>query len=171
MEVPGVVTAAIAKALCETYLTDITASSIAATTMRQKTQVRDAAAATMRRRLRKLFQELRQLMAPNDPRWLEFGFNIPADVSVPAAPESVVVTPGLPGNLSVQWGKPSTSERFRVFEKVLGRDQEFAAVFTTAETSVALNGRTSGDRVQLYVTAANSAGESQPSATVEIVVP
>jgi hypothetical protein len=45
------------------------------------------------------------------------------------------------------------------------------AVVTVTDSDATLTGLPSGATVQVRVTAANEAGESQPSAVVQIVVP
>lgn len=153
------------------YLAAMAAVDSARVTQRQHQVTRDAATAEMRAGRELLFRELRALLPATDPRWLDFGFNVPGDVVVPTAPEKFTVAPGVAGHLAPSWGKSVGADRYRIFAQVVGVDEKPAPVETTAKTSADLGGLTSGAHVKLYVIAANAAGESQPSATVEIVVP
>lgn len=170
-EVAGVMTAAIAGAMFTELSDAMNALKNAQATQRQKKAVRDTAVKTLRVRLQNLFHELKQLMPADDPRWLDFGFNVPADLSVPEAPEGFAVLPGVAGHLMTSWERPVGATRFRVFGQVVGVDEKPAAIGRTHETSIDLGELTSGAHMRLYVIAGNAAGESLPSATVEIVVP
>jgi hypothetical protein len=132
---------------------------------------RDKALLKLRARLRGLLGELRQLLAPDDSRWENFGFNIPADDSTPRAPRNLIVTDGLKGHLLAKWDRTPNAERYRVRKQVLGLDDGFVIARTTSETEADLNTFVTGQRVLLEVTALNSAGESLPSEPVEHLIP
>jgi|SRR6516225_12477654 hypothetical protein len=131
----------------------------------------DKALAALRARLRNLLGELRQLLAPDDPRLENFGFNIPADDSTPVAPRNLLVTDGLRGHLLAKWDRTPNAERYRVRKQVVGVDDDFVIARTTSETEADLNTFVTGQRVLLEVTALNSAGESLPSEPVEHLIP
>ena len=61
-----------------------------------KKDVRDAKKKAARKRLNGLCKELSQRLDDMDPRWRNFGFNLPGAPTVPEIPEDVVITP-LPG--------------------------------------------------------------------------
>lgn len=168
---PGVLTPELAFAIHDRAVTALAARNIATADMREKTKLRDAAKLALQRRLRALFQELRYLLPANDARWLDFGFNVPGDVSVPAAPENVTATSESAGKVSVSWETPVHTEHSRVFCKVIGQDEEFEAKASTRDTKITLTGLPSGAQLQLYVTAVNRAGESVASQIVEVGVP
>jgi hypothetical protein len=171
MEQVGTVTHVIAGELYDSLKAAVTAANVARTTMREKKKARDNAAKILSKRMRKLIGELKQVLDDDDDRWLEFGFNVPSDLSVPEAPEDLAVVPGIPGHLMASWGKPTGATRFRIFRQIVGVDAEPVHLETTTETSIDLGGMTAGAHVKLYVTAANAAGEGMPSETTEIVVP
>jgi len=60
----------------------MTGLNAARTIQRTRRQARDAAIDALSRRMRGLISELKQVLGPRDPRWLDFGFNIPADARV-----------------------------------------------------------------------------------------
>lgn len=170
LEVPGVLTAAIAGNLYTTAVAAMNDVDIALAVQREKTIERNAAAARLLKRARALCHELKLLLPANDPRWLEFGYNVPGDVSVPGAPEKVVATSESPGKVAVSWEPAVHTDHCRVFCKVVGQDAEFAAKASIRESTITLTGLPSGGHLQLYLTAVNRAGESVPSEIVEILV-
>ncbi len=140
-------------------------------TQRAASNARKTALAKLRTRLRGLLGELRQLLAADDPRWQNFGFNIPADNSTPAAPQNLAVMDGLRGHLLASWDRTPGAERYRVRKQVVGLDLDFVLAKTTSETEADLNTFQPGQRVRLEVSALNSAGESLPTDPVEHVIP
>ena len=168
---PGAVTPELAAEASTTLRTAISGVAHAKVVMREQKALRDEAIADLRQALMLLRRELSMLLEDNDPRWLTFGFNVPADVSVPQAPEGLKVEPGLPGQAMLSWGKPTNTDRFHVFQETVGVDAEPVRVATTSNTSKTLTQLTPGAQVKFYVTAVNAAGESLASRTVEMIVP
>ena len=132
---------------------------------------RDTAFETLQRRMRGLIDELGQLLLPDDPRWYAFGLSRPSDPETPGVPDGLVLTAGTPGSIIADWGKSRRADRYRVFKQEVGTDADFVHVTTETDSDVTLNGFASGATVKVRVTAANEAGESQPSAEAQIVVP
>jgi hypothetical protein len=73
--------------------------------------------------------------------------------------------------VQVSWPDARRATRFRVFAKVLTVDNAFTARVTTTELSMLLEGLPGGKTMQIYVVAANDAGEAMASPTVKIVIP
>ncbi len=127
-----------------------------------------------RDRLASLRDELSHLIGDDDDRWYAFGFDKPSDPNTPSVPENLTVVPGTPGSLMViaDWdnSRRADSYRLRAVLKIGGPD---VANQITSETQLALTlaGVAAGTIVVLTVTARNDAGESLPSAPVEIAVP
>jgi hypothetical protein len=136
-----------------------------------KKGLRNAAVKTLRKRMRGLITELKQLLPGDDARWTSFGLNRPDAVGLPEVPEGLLVVGGGPGHLLSTWGSSALGDRYRVYKKVVGVDNEFILVATVTDTESNLNTFTSGQVVRVRVTAMNDAGESLPSATVEQTVP
>jgi hypothetical protein len=138
---------------------------------RAKLVIRDAAVHTLRVRLRALINELAGLISPSDPRWLDFGFNIPADNSTPDAPQDLTLSAGSRGHLVADWPRTPRAMRYRVYKQVVGVDPDFVFAKTVTDAEANLNTFTSGTTVKVEVTAVNDTGESLPSAPVQQVVP
>jgi hypothetical protein len=171
LEVAGVATAAIANGLATTFAADQSALNEALVTIREKKAARDAARIVLWNRVRSLLAELKHLIPANDPRWLDFGFNVPADITVPTAPQGLTLTFNASAHLVANWGDTANTDRFRVYKRVVGTDTEYVPLDSTTNTSFDLGTFASGAHVDVKVTAINAAGESQASETVEIVVP
>lgn len=163
-------TAPRAAELHDSMLAAMMAVEAARVEQRQRKADRDAAMDDLRQAMIRLYRELKVLLPANDPRWMEFGFNVPADLTVPAAPEAVEATPGGAKNVTVKCDRPVGATRFRIFQKVEGKDADFVHVHTVHELKTTLGGYESGTRVEFYMTAANAAGESPPSAIVGCMV-
>lgn len=136
----------------------------------QKRDVRDAAVAELKNRLRGLVSELGQLLDDNDPRWDAFGLNAPGASETPDVPEALVVTAGTPGTLFVDWADARRATRYRVWIQVLTVDADFQAAATVTDSDATVSGLPTGKTVKVRVTSANDAGESLPGVTVEAVV-
>ena len=151
-------------------LSDARSAGHAASTLAtQKKAPRDAAVEALRTRMRGLISELNQLLGDSDPRWDAFGLNAPGAVATPDTPEALLVTPGAPGILLADWADARLAARYRVWIQIMGVDAEFRPAATVTDSDATLSGLGSGKTVRVRVTALNDAGESTPSATVEVV--
>ena len=138
---------------------------------RRKREARDAAAETLRNRLRGLVGELEQLIGPDAPRWLDFGLRVPDDESLPDMPADLVLRGGAAGHLVADWSEAGRADRYRVYKQVVGVDADFVLATTVTDADADMNTFTPGAHVRVKVTALNERGESQPSAVVEHQVP
>lgn len=171
-EVPNLgVTEANAMALHDELMTNIDAFAAAKTTQRQKRTAYLAAFAALRAELQKLYRELKAVLAKDDPRWLEFGFGVPADLSVPNAPEGLALTLDAAGHVVASWGHTVNADRFRIYKRVIGTDTDYVLVDTTTAMTFDLGVFASGAHVEVQVIAVNASGESVPSDTKSVVVP
>ena len=151
--------------------TAATSVNAARTIQRTRRVARDAAVAALRNRMSGLLRELKQLLAPDDPRWETFGFNIPADQTLPDAPEGLTVAGLVPGHLLANWLASPYAQRYHVFKQIVGVDPEPVFARTTTELSADLNTFAAGTHVRISATAVNDAGQSLPCEPVEQVVP
>src|ERR1051325_2378349 len=165
------VTAARAGTLHTALAGAVSAATAARGEQRAKREERDAAAETLRNRLRGLVGELDHLIGEDDPRWVDFGFKVPVDDSLPDAPAGIVVVGGAPGHLVAGWPDAARAERYRVYKQVVGVDNDFVLAKTVEDSDADLNTFASGARVRVQVTSLNARGESQPSEAVEHQVP
>jgi hypothetical protein len=170
-EVEGVnVTAPRAGALLEA-LNDATAalaagnSAVSAASEQRKQKDQE-----LRWRFNALITELGLFLEDEDPTWYAFGLSRPSDPTVPAIPNKVSVTGGLPGTIFVTWAAARRADRYRVYMKEAG-DAEFQPAATTIDRETLLTGLKGGSLVEIQVSAVNVAGESLPSDPTQIMVP
>ncbi len=109
-------------------------------------------------------------MKPEDPRWLDFINQVPADLERPEVAEDVEVEAGLPGRVIVRWEPSERAESYEVEAQVTGQDAEFRSV-ATVQDPVANLTLPPGRRVKVRVIARNSTGPAVPSEAVEATVP
>lgn len=166
------VTAAIAATVKATMTTARGVRDVKLTLQNQARQARDAAVATLRRRMTGLIAELDTLLDGEDARWYAFGLSRPADEDRPEPPTVMTALPGTaPGVVLVDWDDPLRADRFRVWVFVVGIDTDWRAVATVSDSDAMLEDLPSGATVKVRVTSANAAGESAPGPEAEVVVP
>lgn len=140
----------------------INAEALAAT----KKDVRDAKLTAVRKRLSGLCKELSQRLEPLDPRWRQFGFNMPGASTVPAVPENVVVTPlsGARFQIACDPSPNATSYRFYYQRPIL--DPEPILAGSASEPLFVTESLSAGQLYQVYVSATNEGAESELSEPV-----
>ena len=134
-------------------------------------QGRDIAFADLRKREHDIIGELGSLLPDNDPRWHAFGLSMPTDPNTPESVESVTLVAGTVGKIVSSWPRAKRATRYRPFVQIVGVDLDFVARDAVHDLTVTLSGFTTGQKVNVYLVAANDAGEAMPSPTVQIVVP
>ena len=169
-EVATLVTHELAAAAHEALAAAVSAVNAAWSDQRNAKAARDDAATALQNRLRKLYRELQQFLDDNDPRWLEFGFNVPADSELPDVPEDLIVTPAATGHLAARWSASARAVRYHIYKQVVGSDNDFVFALTANDTTADMNTFTPGMHVKVRVTAVNDAGESQFTDAVEQTV-
>ena len=66
-----------------------------------------------RNRLIELRSELSQLIADDDPRWLDYGFEMPANQSCPEVPEDLTCVNAGSGALNFRWANTQRADSYR----------------------------------------------------------
>ncbi len=129
-------------------------------------QDRDAKLKALRKRLSGLCQELSQRLGPLDPRWRQFGFNLPGAATVPAVPEQLVVTPlsGARLQMACDPSPNATSYRFYLQRPIVDPEPIFAG--HASEPLFVTESLTAGQQYLVYVSATNEGAESGLSAPV-----
>ena len=162
-------------ALANTLWTALKGARVAAkdgnTLAGQKKITRDATEDVLRNRMTGMIAELGQKLSDTDPLWLAFGLNEPGAVGLPDSADGLVLIAGPAGTVLAHWTPGSRSTRTRVFQQIMGVDDVPVNVKTVSDPETTLSGLPSGKTVQVYVIAANDAGQAQASDTVSIVVP
>ncbi len=131
---------------------------------------RDGAKLALRQRLSGLIGELKQRISDSDPRWLEFGLNLPSAPNVPKVPADVAVNTNTPNEFFITCAPAQYATHYRFFTKRPGLDPEPVHVGNSDEPMFHLAGLTAGETLEVYVTAANSGAESLFSKPVTATV-
>jgi hypothetical protein len=114
--------------------------------------------------------ELRDLLTDTDPRWENFGLNIPANPNPPEGVTALTVTAAGPGREHLAWPYTPRAEYFRVFLKRVGTDTEFINVADPRDLEYTHKGLTAGSTIETYVVPMNDGGAGPASPTVTKVV-
>lgn len=131
-----------------------------------KKQARDAALTTLRKRLSGLCKELSQRFEDMDPRWIDFGFNMPGAPTTPEVPQEVTVTPIPESRLEVACAPSPNATRYRFYYQRPIVDPAPIFAGTAEDPLFIITGLTAGQVYQVYVSAANDGAESQLSTPV-----
>ena len=144
--------------------------STAKSGQRTRGETREAADSVMWEKVQAGRKALEIEIKPEDPRWLDFINQVPADLDRPEVPEGVEVEPGLPGRLTVRCEPSERAESYEVEVLVVGQDQAFRSV-AVVQDPVANLSLPPGSRVKVRMFARNSTGSSVASEVVEATVP
>ena len=132
---------------------------------------RDAAADTVRERLRGLYSELLQLIKdPMSPIWVAFGFPRPG---APAKPDAVVNTrlENLgSARLRVQCDPASRTDYYQIWLFIVGTDTRFNLMASPVEPDKILEELTVGATVKVKMRAVNESGRGAYGDEMQIVV-
>lgn len=131
---------------------------------------RNAATDALRKRVRGLINELEQLLADDDPRWEDFGLNIPASPTAPVPVATVTLEILSQHRIYVTWSYAVRAVRYRVETKIAGVDDEFVGRGSFKDLEATLKGFTAGQTVKVRVIAGNDGGDAAASPEAEIVV-
>ncbi len=131
----------------------------------------EAGLAAGRNRLSGLRDELNQLLADDDPRWLAFGFELPGKSRAPDVPQHLVATPGAAGSHSIfyDWDNARRADNYRIVIK--DADGNVLVNELVNESEYMADDLPVGTTVTATVTGHNATGESQSSAAVNTSVP
>jgi hypothetical protein len=102
----------------------------------------------------------------DDPRYLQFGLNIPANPSLPEAVASLTATSAGPEKELLEWPYAARVEFFRLWVKREGVDEDFVKVADPRDLAYTLKNLPAGTVYAAYVEAVNAAGAGPASPTV-----
>ena len=104
-----------------------------------------------------------------DPRWRQFGFNLPGATTVPAVPENVVVTPLSQARLQIACAPSAHATHYRFFQQRPIIDPEPIYTGHANDPLFVTTSLVAGQQYLVYVTAVNDGAESELSSPVSIV--
>ncbi len=161
-------------ALCEAAWTVISdarqavanAESALTTAFNNRTAATDA----LRKRVRGLITELEALIADDDPRWEDFGLNIPANPSSPESVASVTAAALGNGRIEVSWPYATRATRYRVETFIVGVDTEWQNKASAKDLEAIIKGFTAAQVVKLRIISFNDGGDAPPSPEAQVTV-
>lgn len=133
-------------------------------------EARDASADKLRKRLRGLIDELGQLLAPLDARWLAFGLKRPG---APESPDAVTGTRATPlggGKLRVQCDPAPRAEYYQVWIQIVNTDAEFRLAESPAEPDKILESLAAGATLHVKMRAINETGTGVFGEPIQTVI-
>src|SRR4051794_25603224 len=160
------ITAAEATRLRNATLTTQEATTAADIVLKTKGTARDNALAKMLANMRQLVSILDATLTPSDPRWLQFGLQMPSTSSTPGKPVNVRVAVDENGALVVQCDPVARALRYRWRLLVVGVETDYRLVASTVEPFALITGVVAGQRVQIIVQAVNGNAQSVASDAV-----
>ena len=117
----------------------------------------------LRKRVRGLINELGDLIGEDDPRWEDFGLNIPANPSAPQSVASLTLAPASANRLEVSWPYAVRAIRYIIEIFIVGVDTEWRTGGNSKDLAVILKGFAAGQTVKVRVVAAIDGGNAAPS--------
>jgi hypothetical protein len=144
----------------------VNAESAQTTAFTNRTNAENA----LRKRVRGLINELGDLIGDDDPRWEDFGLNIPAHPSAPESVASVTLAPASGNRLEVSWPYAVRAIRFIIEIFIVGVDTEWRTGGKSKDLTTILKGFTAGQTVKVRVVAANDGGNAAPGPEGQAVI-
>jgi hypothetical protein len=117
-----------------------------------------------------LLSNLNRKLPKDDPRWLEFGLQIPSIDATPAAPtglRALVVN----GQLQLRCDATEYATRYRFRGKVIGLDDKYKLLGSSPLPAVDLNGLGAGITLEIIVQAVNGTSQGVASPTILVTMP
>ncbi len=131
---------------------------------------RDAALKPLTTQMRLLISILTALLGPNDPRWLQFGLNIPGSDTTPAQP--VNVQANLNGAaIVVSCDAVPLASRYRFRTLIVGVQSDYVLSASSQSPMASLTGFAPGVSVQIVVQAVNAGRQGLASEPIVVTIP
>ena len=126
---------------------------------------------TLTAAMRALIKNLEGKLSKNDPRWLEFGLNLPGAKTTPGQPVNVSVQADETGALVAQCEAVALAERYRWRMLIVGVQEKYELAASTTEPLAAIREVSAGQTVQLIVQAVNGKSQGVASEPVTFTLP
>lgn len=133
---------------------------------------RKAAEAALRTDMSALVVELSRLLSDTDPRWEEFGLNIPANPRAPEAAKNLALSGAGSGRVLAEWDPGRRSDDDRVMIQIVGVDADFREYGKSGgDGEEVIKDLPPGATLRVRIIALNGSLEAPGGPEGEIVVP
>ena len=133
--------------------------------------VRQPARATLEDLISTLLANLKKKLAPDDPRWVTFGFPIPTSQRTPAAPQNVVVSTDSAGPTIVSCPPVPLATRYRCRYLIVGVDTKYRLGFSGPNPMGMITSIAPGTTIHVIMQAVNGDAQSVASQPVVFTTP
>jgi hypothetical protein len=165
------VTAAALTTLRNNALTAQQAVLVADSTLKTKGSAWDTAFATLTDTMRSLVNILRATLDDNDPRWLQFGLEMPATNTTPAKPANVTAHLDATGAIVTQCDSVPLATRYRWRMMIVGVDTDYRLAARSVDPMGSITGIMPGQRLQIVVQAVNGNLQGVASEPIQFTMP
>ena len=121
--------------------------------------------------MRELIKNLEGKLKKNDPRWVEFGLNMPGARSTPGQPVEVSVQTDETGALVAQCEAVVLAKRYRWRMQIVGVQEKYELAASTTEPVAVIGGVAAGQTVQIVVQAVSGNLQGVASEPVIFTLP
>ena len=130
-----------------------------------------AAYDTLVKGMKDLIRNLESVLADNDPRWVNFGLQIPSTITTPGQPVNVAAHLDQTGAIIVQCAAVPLASRYRWRTMLVGQQTAYLLGASTPAPLGSLGGFLPGQTVQIIVQAVNGALQGVASEPVQFTMP
>jgi hypothetical protein len=127
---------------------------------------RDTNKDQLMKNMRMLIAILHVLMAGNDPRWNDFGLNMPDANVTPGQPLNLTAGMNYTGNVAVQCDAVPLAQRYRWRMRIVGQQENYVLVASTTDPAAEIRTVLPGQEVEIIVQAVNAGSQGVASAPV-----
>ncbi|MSU61586.1 MAG: fibronectin type III domain-containing protein [Pedosphaera sp.] len=114
-----------------------------------------------------LVGELKQRIGPDDPRWRDFGLNMPGSRSTPQVPENLTAVSYGPGQILATCDEAPRATRYRFYTQISLEQPEPVFAGHSPLPSLVITDLEPDQLYQVFVSAVNEGGESPLSEPVQ----
>jgi hypothetical protein len=120
--------------------------------------------------IRMVIKVLSGTIGPNDPRWEQFGLNMPGVNTTPAAPTGLAATP-MGTSLLLTCDAVANATRYRFRRKIVGVDIAYKLVGSATEPMVMLEDLAPGVTMELIAQAVNGPSQGKACDPITVTMP
>ena len=164
------VTAARASALRDAVLLAESAWMMADIAAKSAKTVRTTAGAALTVLMRNVIKALQIALAPMDPRWEQFGLNLPGADTTPGQPQGVHAYVNPQGGISVLCAPVALATRYRWRMQIVGVDAQPRLAVSSPTPDAVIAEVLPGQVVDIFVQAVNGSSQGVASDTVRVAL-